>query len=162
MKTKLVILFLFFACHIYAQTNDNGQIDSFKQQYLSELKTLGKKFSNDFYPNYHTFYTLSEKIFLYKMDSARRDFNTVLNKYKKKLDDKYFQEQEAEIKYYFDKLLIEYPINYEIAQVSYSAAKSRIPEMLKKNLADFNKPELLTNTDFINYVRAFFSLQYDN
>jgi hypothetical protein len=57
---------------------------------------------------------------------------------------------------YFDKLLIDYPLNHDIYIGKTSKKKSSIPKKLKDNLNDFNKPELLGNSDFIHYVKAYF------
>ncbi len=153
MRPKLLLLFLFFSNQIYAQQ------DSSKRNYLAELKVIGKKFTNELYPNYAKIYSLPEKAFIAKMDSVRLQFNTVLNNYTGKLDAGYVGEQQTEIKYYFDKLLIEYPLNHDIYIGNTSKTASTIPQRLEGNLADFNKPELLTNSDFTSYVKAFLSYQ---
>lgn len=157
LRPKLIITFVLFLNQISVQQT-NGQ-DSNKQNYLSELKIIGKAFTNDFYPNYAKNYSLPEKLFITKIDSVRKKFNTVLNSYKSKFDTQYIHEQETEIKYYFDKVLIEYPLNHDIYIGKTSQTISAIPQKLKSNLADFNKVELLTNSDFTNYVKAFLSYQ---
>jgi acetyl esterase/lipase len=153
MRPKLFLLFLLFFNQVHAQQ------DSSKRNYLAELKVIGKKFTNELYPNYARIYSLPEKVFIAKIDSVRDQFNTVLNNYTKKLDAAYVQEQQTEIKYYFDKLLIEYPLNHDIYIGKTSSSVSTIPQRLKSNLADFNKTELLTNSDFTSYVKAFLSYQ---
>jgi acetyl esterase/lipase len=40
-----------------------------------------------------------------------------------------------------------------------SQTASKISQKLKGNIADFNKPELLNNSDFTNYLKAFFHYQ---
>ncbi|WP_300565891.1 alpha/beta hydrolase [Flavobacterium sp.] len=158
MRPGLIFIFLLFLNQIQGQQTNN-LIDSNKQNYLAEVKIIGKKFADDFYPNYARFYSLPEKLFLAKIDSARKDFITHLDRYKSKLETKYIQEQQIEIKYYFDKLLIEYPVNHDIYIGKTSSTPFEIPEILKSNLADFNKPELVENPDFTTYVKAFLSYQ---
>ncbi|WP_165372091.1 alpha/beta hydrolase [Emticicia agri] len=134
-------------------------ISAAQQSYLTELKTLGKTFSDGFYPAYSRIYALPEKTFITKIDSARTAFDATLTKHQPGLDASYVKGQRAEIKYYFDKLLIDYPLTHEIYVNNALAIASGIPKRLKTNLPDFNKPELLTNTDFISYFKAFLSLQ---
>lgn len=158
MRPKLILIFLLFLNQIQAQQATDQQ-DSIRQNYLKELKIIGKTFTDDFYPTYAKTYSLPEKLFIAKIDSVRKKFNTVLNNYKSKFDIKYIQEQQIEIKYYFDKLLIEYPLNHDIYIGKTSQTLSLIPERLKSNLADFNKVELLANSDFTNYLKAFLSYE---
>ncbi|UTA69842.1 alpha/beta hydrolase [Emticicia sp. 21SJ11W-3] len=141
-------------CLLKAQT-----IDTEKQAYLAEIKTIGKQFSGSFYRNYKTIYSRPEKEFIQLIDSSRTVFNHALQQYKGKLDAKFYQNQKAEIKYYFDKLLIEYPLTHEVYVNASPANRSKIPLLLKANQADFNKPDLLTNTDFTSYFKAFIALK---
>jgi acetyl esterase/lipase len=157
MRPKLILIFLLFLNQIQAQQSNKQ--DSIRLNYLAELKIIGKRFTDDFYNTYAKTYSLPEKLFIAKIDSVRKKFNTVLNNYKSKFDIKYIQEQQIEIKYYFDKLLIEYPLNHDIYIGKTSQTLSIIPEKLKSNLADFNKVELLANSDFTNYLKAFLSYE---
>ena len=158
MQPGLLLILLLFFHQIHAQ-QINNKPDSNQQNYLAELKITGKKFTNDLYPNYARIYSLSEKLFVAKIDSARKEFIAVLDRYKSKFDSGYILEQQTEIKYYFDKLLIEYPLTHDIYKGKTSTVHSTIPQRLKSNLDDFNKSELLTNSDFTNYVKAFLAYQ---
>lgn len=160
MRPKIILVFVLFINQIQAQQTNKQ--DSIRRNYLAELKIIGKSFTDDLYPNYTKTYSLPEKLFITKIDSVRKKFNTVLYGYKSNLDSKYFQEQQIEIKYYFDKLLIEYPLNHEIYVGKTSQTLSTIPQKLGSNLADFNKVELLANSDFTNYLRAFLSYQINH
>ncbi|KQC01801.1 alpha/beta hydrolase [Pedobacter sp. Hv1] len=153
MRSIIVLIGLLFATSLSAQ-----QLDS-KQTYLAELKLLGKSFSNEFYPQYDKIYALPSQQFRAKIEQARSKFDAVLLKYQKTLDKTYVEDQQLEIKYYFDKLLIDYPVNHDIYIGKTSKQLSGIPESLKKNLIGFNDPQLLTNGDFVNYVKAFFAYQ---
>ncbi|HEY1056811.1 MAG TPA: alpha/beta hydrolase, partial [Emticicia sp.] len=81
------------------------------------------------------------------------------HKYQSKLAPDYVEGHRLEIKYYFDKILIDYPQTNEVFGKNSLAIASKIPERLKANLKDFNKPELLSNSDFVNYFKSFLSLQ---
>lgn len=158
MRQAFILTFLFFFYQVEAQ-QPNPEQDSYKQNYLAEGRIIGKKFTDDFYPNYDKIHALPEKSFVAKIDSVRQKYLFVLNKFKGKLDTNYYNQQQIEIKYYFDKLLIEYPVNHEIYTGTPSFASSIIPNKLKRNLVDFNKPELLSNSDFTDYAKAFLSFQ---
>jgi acetyl esterase/lipase len=157
IKQLTFILFLFIS-QLQAQESQKS-VNPNQQNYLAELKALGKKFSDNFYPNYRNIYALPEKTFITKIDSARTAFDATLLKFQSVLDPAYVEGQNLEIKYYFDKLLIDYPLTNEIYGGKAPVSASKIPERLKVNLKDFNRPELLTNTDFTNYFKSFLSLQ---
>jgi acetyl esterase/lipase len=158
MKRYLVLVLLVFFHNVNGQ-QAAAQPDTAKQAYLSQLKLIGRSFSNEFYPNYALIYSLPENIFIAKIDSARDQFNALLAGYRSRLDTIFVYQQQTEIKYYFDKLLIEYPLSHPIYSGETSDAAPVILERLQQNLADFNKPSLLRNSDFIAYAKAFFSCQ---
>lgn len=158
MIKPLIFVLLLFSYQLQAQESQKP-VSPEQQSYLAELKVLGAKFTSEFYPNYSRIYAMPEKAFTDKIDSARRDFDAALNKYQSKLDPGYVEDQRIEIKYYFDKILIEYPRTNEIYSGKPINLSSKIIERLRGNLTDFNKPELLGNSDFTNYFKAFLSLQ---
>ncbi|RFS14503.1 alpha/beta hydrolase [Emticicia sp. C21] len=158
MTKQLAFIVFLFIYQLKAQESQKP-VNSNQENYEAELKALGKKFSDSFYPNYSRIYALPERAFISKIDSARTDFDATLLKYQSTLDPTYVDGQKLEIKYYFDKLLIDYPLTNEIYGGKSMAIASKIPERLKGNLKDFNRPELLSNSDFVNYVKAFLSLQ---
>ncbi len=158
MRTGFILTCLLCLNQSQAQETNRAQ-DSTRLIYLNELKRIGKEFAGDFYPNYSQFYLLPENNFITKIDSVRNIFNNLLASYKSKFDISYFLEQQAEIKYYFDKLLLDYPLNHDNYIGQTSASISTIPQKLTDNLPDFNEPGLLTNSDFTNYVKSFFAYQ---
>ena len=138
-----------------AQSNQN--VGGVHQNYLAEQKKLGRAFSDDFYPKFSAYYSLSEKDFLAKIESARSTFDALLKKYGTSFDPEFIEAQKVEIKYYFDKLILDYSSNHHTYTGKKVSLSSKINGKLQRNLADFNKPELLTNRDFTEYVRAFLS-----
>lgn len=143
-----------------AQSNQDFGVA--QQKYVAEQKKIGQAFSADFYPKLSFYYSLSEKDFISKIERARSGFNDLLKEYDGKFDEKFIEVQRAEIDYYFDKLILDYPSNhytYTSKKISLSLPVNR---KLRKHLADFNKPELLTNSDFTEYVRAFLSYRVDS
>lgn len=135
-----------------------AQADSSQQHYTAAQKSIGRSFSHSFYPNYATVYALPEKAFLARMDSARHVFLSLLDEYRPVLSPAFVTRQENEVNYYFDKLLIDYPDNYKL----YTGKKFHSPALIRrldKNLPDLNKPALLQNEDFTNYVISWMAYQ---
>jgi len=128
-----------------------------QKQYLDELKTVGRTFSRPFRQYYTQNYALPEQAFIAKIDSGRTLLTDLLNRYRKGLDTAFVKQQEMEIKYYFDKLLIDYPDNNAIYNGAAFKEHPQITAQLKNNLSDFNRPGLLNSSDFTDYARAFFS-----
>lgn len=89
------------------------------------------------------------------VDSVRNMFDSHLEKFSKDLDKAFVASQQKEIKYYFDKLILDYPANYKTYTGKNTVLSSATRQRIKQNLHDFNKPELLANTDFTEYVRAY-------
>jgi len=160
MFKLLIVLCLVLITQIgLAQSNQKD--DSVRQNYLAEQKKLGRSFADDFYPKFSAYYSLSEKDFLAKIESTRSTFDALLKKYSSGFDPTFIESQNIEIKYYFDKLILDYPSNHQTYTGKKVSLSSKTDKNLKRNSADFNKPELLTNTDFTEYVRAFLSYQVD-
>src|ERR1700722_2954521 len=131
--------------------------DSIQARYSAELGVTGKTFVAYFRPHYMAIYTLPEKAFLTKIDSARDAFFHVLKSYMHRLNFDFAQEQVLEINYYFDKMLAEYPYTHEVFTGQVAPASSKLVDRLNKNLPDLNKPDYLEKSDFIGYARAYFS-----
>ncbi|MGC4022963.1 MAG: hypothetical protein QM734_13980 [Cyclobacteriaceae bacterium] len=144
----LIIFFTLYIGLTFGQTKNN----STKQAYLAEQKIIGRAFSKYFYPNYSKLYSLTEKEFVPKIDSARDLFNALIGKYKDRLDSKYVNDQNLEVKYYFDRILVDYPNNHDTYQQTDKETNfsSKLLKRIQSNLKDFNKTELLANSDLKN------------
>lgn len=132
--------------------------DSLKNQYLAELRTTGRTFSSWFYPNRDKLYALPENTFVFKIDSARQKFTALLENYiakDKNADAAYIKSEQEGIHYFFDKFILDYPYFHEMQSGKKTSLTPAVQKRLNKNLADFNKPELLSNIDFKNYVDGF-------
>jgi len=146
-------LFGITSLHTAAQSTD-----SLKQKYLAELRITGRTFTSWFYPNHDKLYALPENIFVFKMDSAKQNFTVVLENYKaknKNADPAYIKSQQEEIHYFFDKLILDYPYFHEMQTDKKTKLSAAVQKRLNSNLADFNKPEMLSNSDFRNYIDGF-------
>jgi acetyl esterase/lipase len=150
----LTISFTLYISLTFGQTKN----DSTEQTYLAEQKNIGRSFSKYFYPNYSKLYSLTEKEFVSQIDSARNVFNALLDKYKDRLDSKFVNDQNLEVKYYFDKILLDYPNNHDTYQQTSSETNfsGKLSKRIQNNLKDFNKTELLANSDFKEYVKSYF------
>jgi acetyl esterase/lipase len=82
-------------------------------------------------------------------------FVTNLNNYSSYLDQETIQNEKTGIKYFFDMLLLEYPMHHMI----YTGEEVRLcnekQQELIDNLKDFNKASYLDNEDFKAYVRSY-------
>ena len=152
MKSIVIICYTFFTSLLF------GQSSSEKEKYLAEQKTAGNSFSSYFYPNYSKIYSLTEKKFVLKIDSARNIFESLLQKYVEQLDSEFVTSQRIGIKYYFDKILLDYPNNHDTYRQTGKRThlSNKLSKRLQSNLKDFSNPELLSNSDFKEYVRAHF------
>ncbi|HYF29684.1 MAG TPA: alpha/beta hydrolase [Chitinophagaceae bacterium] len=151
MKKCCVLFFALIASYLLAAQQDSAVW----KQYQSEQRAIGRSFSNYFYPRYATLYSLPEKEFIVKIDSARALFDELLHKYSNQLDKSLVDDETISIKYYFDKLIIDYPSNYETYAGKPLEPSPLITRLIEKNLPDLNNPELLTNSDLREYVKAF-------
>lgn len=151
---------LIIGCMVSLQAQQPGsEPEPAKDRYLSEQKVLGQSFSAYFYPNYASVHRLSEDRFVEKIDSTRSGFFHLLKTYCGKLDPAYVAAQQREIKYYFDKLLIEYPVNHETYSGSGKGTYPIIERMAAENQDGFNNPALLADEDFIAYAKSFLSFR---
>lgn len=151
LTITLFCLLAFFSC--IAQTPDSA-----RQKYLTELRAVGKSFAAWFYPERDKLYALPEKYFISKIDSARSLFDIVLAKYtleSAENDSGFITVQQNEIHYFFDKFILDYPYFNELRTGKKVKLSAAVQKRLDKNRSDFNKPDLLTNTDFIEYVNGF-------
>jgi acetyl esterase/lipase len=132
-----------------------GQADSTQKLYLAEQKVMGNAFSSFFYSDPSAVYSLVEKEFVFKIDSFRTKFNNLLNRYHEGLTKQFVTSQEEEIRYYFDRLILDFPENHKTHTGKKVILSPVTAERLKANLFDFNKPALLGNSDFREYVKAY-------
>ncbi len=132
--------------------------DSLRTNYLSKQKTTSNEFANYFYPSRNIIYALPEKQFVFKMDSLRNRFQKVLNTYKvesRNSDVTFNKEQETDIHFFFDKIILDYPYFHEIFTGKNVSLSAPIQKRLDRNLSDFNNKDLLASDDFKEYIRGF-------
>ncbi|SDH21499.1 alpha/beta hydrolase [Mucilaginibacter gossypii] len=155
MKKSAALLLFGLGLTTGLKAQDIMPKDSIETRYLTAQKKLGTRFSDRFYPNYVRLHQLDEKAFAAKIDSAAKSFNALLDTYQSLLQPAYAAAQRFEIKLYFDKILIEYPNNHEIYTNQRPGSYSMIDKKVQGDLAVFNDPALLGNSDLEPFIQSF-------
>ncbi|MEH6682009.1 MAG: hypothetical protein V7724_15790 [Sediminicola sp.] len=100
-------------------------LDSLRKAYDAEMKIACNTFSEKYYPNIQTIYSLHEKQFLGKVDSLKQPFLEVSKKYEKRfnsIDKTFIANEERDISYFFDKIIVDYPYFHE----NYTGNKTKL------------------------------------
>jgi acetyl esterase/lipase len=115
-------------------------------------------FQRPYYPNRAAIYSLNENQFINKIDSLKQPFLSVSNKYNKvfqKNDKNFIPNEQRDIEYFFDRMIVDYPYFHE----NYTQRKIQLSKSLQRkldqHLKDFNNPDILSSRDFKGYVEAF-------
>jgi acetyl esterase/lipase len=133
--------------------------DSAQTNYYKEIKTFSEPFVMTMRRGYVKMYSLPEKDFIRKTDSAQAILLSVVKKYSALLKPDFIKEQLIQINYYFDKLLADYPANFEGYTSQALLDAPLIAARLQKHLPDLNDPTLLNEVMFRNYVHSFFTYE---
>ena len=153
----LLITFLSF-CLITCFGQNKQYADSLRNAYDAEMKIASDVFSAAYYPNIPAIYSLNENLFIKKIDSLKQPFLSVSNKFNKafqKNDKNFIPNEQRDIEYFFDRMILDYPYFHEnYTQRKIQLSKS-IQKKLDQHLKDFNTPGLLSSKDFQGYVEAF-------
>lgn len=162
MKNVVIVFICFTLASTISFAQQNQLNDSLYQKYLTGQKTISQAFSDYFYTNYSSIYSLEEDVFVSKIDSLLKIFNEHLRSFSIKhpeFDKFIIRKEEKDIQYYFDKLLLDYPYFHERFTGEKLSSYDLITERLKNNIAEFNNPELLSIESFIAYLKAFLYYQ---
>ncbi len=151
--TTLLVFSSIVAQNLSAQSSQ--ETSSIQKEYLTAQKKLGRDFSSDFYPKFVEYNSLPEKEFTTKIEKTRLSFHNLLKEYSDKLDTKFIESEQIGIRYYFDKLLLDFPSNYYTYTGKKTSLSLENQKKLQQNLADFNKPTFLTNNDFTEYIKSY-------
>jgi acetyl esterase/lipase len=157
-----VLLFSFSLLTYISQAQQDGASSNVMKEYAAEQTEVNKRFNGYFNANYRKLYALPEPAFIRKIDSLRQLFNTTVDQYSSKLEKGFVEAERTELKFFFDKLVLDYINNYE----SFTGKRLRLSRptqnRLAKNLAYFNTPQLLSNPQFVKYVRTYFETAVSN
>ena len=155
MKLLLIPILSFCLVTCFGQSKQNA--DSLHNAYNAEMKIVSNAFSQTYYPNLPVIYSLNEKHFLNKVDSLKQPFLGVANKFNKafqKVDKNFIPNEQRDIEYFFDRMILDYPYFHEIhAERKIQLSKST-QKKLDQHLKDFNNPGILSSRDFKGYVEA--------
>ncbi|GAA4466403.1 hypothetical protein GCM10023189_48400 [Nibrella saemangeumensis] len=89
----------------------------------------------------------------------------VVNKYAKafqRMDKKFVPNEQRDIAYFFDRLLLDYPYFHENHTDNKVQLSKAIQTRLNRHIRDFNNPNRLASKDFQGYVEAFLRHQSTN
>jgi hypothetical protein len=156
MKPLLITLLSFFLITCLGQSKQYA--DSLRTAYNAEMKIASDVFSAAYYPNRAAIYSLNENQFINKIDSLKQPFLSVSNKHNKvfqKIDKNFIPNEQRDIEYFFDRMIVDYPYFHE----NYTQRKIQLSKSLQRkldqHLKDFNNPDILSSRDFNGYVEAF-------
>jgi acetyl esterase/lipase len=153
-----VFVFSFSLLTYSSQAQQDGASSNVMKEYAAEQAEVNKRFNGYFNANYRKLHTLPEPGFIQKVDSLRQSFNTIVDQYSGKLQKDFVEAEKAELKFFFDKLILDYISNYE----SFTGKRLMLSRQTQNRLADnsayFNTPHLLSNAQFVKYVRAYLEI----
>jgi acetyl esterase/lipase len=150
---KLHIILLILTLDSCAPTITNRQ--SAEEQYRTEQNITAKAASDHIYSDFPAFYSVGQERFVATIDSLEQLFNENLTKYSRKLPEEMVQKEQAEIEYFFDRLLLEYPEHHYAYTGEYQDLSQESEAGLTPHQSDFNHTALLSNSDFLAYIRSF-------
>lgn len=156
-RTEILIIFILLSS-VTGVAQQDVLSNQTHQEYFAETEALIKSVSYYFSQNREILYSLSERAFVSKIDSLRNELTS-------HLDSLAFRNEHAEresvliqqkdIHYAFDGYILSYPYWHKRYTGQETTLSPSAQERLDKNLADFNKPELLASEQFGAYVREF-------
>ncbi len=155
---KLLLTTVLSFCLITCFGQNKQYADSLHSAYNAEMKIVSNAFSQTYYPNLPGIYSLDENQFLNKVDSLKQPFSGVANKFNKafqKVDKNFIPNEQRDIEYFFDRMIVDYPYFHENYTGRKIQLSTSIQKKLDQHLKDFNNPVILSSRDFQGYVEAF-------
>ena len=154
---KLLLIPILSFCLVTCLGQSKQYADSLRNAYNDKMKIVSDVFSAAYYPNISAIYSLNEDQFINKIDSLKQPFLSVSNKFNKvfeKIDKNFIPNEQRDIVYFFDRMILDYPYFHEIhAERKIQLSKST-QKKLDQHLKDFNNPGILSSRDFKGYVEA--------
>jgi acetyl esterase/lipase len=155
---KLLFTAFYFLLVFSCLGQGKHNADSLRKAYNSELGSLSGAFAEAYYPNRPKIYSLSEPMFLRKIDSLQQPFNKMTNRYAmafQTVDKNFIPNEQRDISYFFDRMILDYPYFHENHTGRKVQLSKSIQSRLNRHLKDFNDPVMLSSKDFQGYVEAF-------
>lgn len=160
MIKKTVIFIMLFGPQLGWGQNDSS-LNETTQKYFAEVKVIANSVARYIYNDFPAFNSKSPTEFINKLDSLEQVFINHLNKYSEYLTQETIKDEEVGIKYFFDRLLLEYPMQHEIYTGEKIQLSNEKYQELSNNLQDFNMPSLLGNSDFKAYVKSYLTREVE-
>ena len=155
MKFIKILMFSFMMSPALMAQHSLISPDSLQKKCIKEQTALRDSFNNYFYPQFQKLFALPENSFTAIVDSGRAVFLQNLDEYAKDLNPAFISRQKEGTRFFFDQLLAYYPDIHGIYYGINNPTTTRIEERLKKNLPDFNRPELLNISEFTDYAKSY-------
>ncbi len=154
---KVVLTTFLFLSSLICVCQSNLTFDSLRKAYDAEMKVASNDFSENYYPNRATIYSLNETQFLKAIKSLKQPFLNVANKYREQfqlVDKSFIFNELRDISYFFDRMIVDYPYLYENYSGNQTSLSKSVKKQLNRHVKDFNNPQLLSSKDFKSYVEA--------
>ncbi len=139
------------------QKSDEQELKS----YLSKKETIKESFLRHFYSNHKEINSLNETDFLQVLDSLRKlsldNFESLQNN--TKTEESFLIRESKDIKYFYDKFLVEYPYFYERFTGNKLLSDKMIEQRLESSIQELNNSELLEIESFKSFIKAFLYMQ---
>lgn len=162
-----ILSLVFVSCNTKKQKEkiqtktENKSDDQTLNSYLSKKESITESFSRYFYGNYKEINSLVEPDFLQVLDSLRKistdNFEYLQNNTNS--EKAFLFKESKEIKYFYDKFLVEYPYYHERFTGNKSISNEILNQRIDSNLQEFNNSELLNIESFKKYLKAFLYMQ---
>lgn len=156
MRLQLTTFLFLWVAACFSQ--DQQKIDSLRNAYTADMQILSGAFSKAYYPHRSKIYSLSETLFLKKVDSLQQPFIRTIKDYQapfQALDKTFLANERRDIDYFFDKIILDYPYFHETYTGKKVKLSPSVQNKLDKHLADFNNPALLSVADVKGYIEGF-------
>ncbi len=154
---KFIFTTLLLLLSLIGVAQSNLTFDSLRKAYDADMKIASNDFSSSYYPNRQTIYSLSENLFLQKIDSLKQPFLAISKKHIgqfKSIDKNFIPNEVRDISYFFDRMIVDYPYFHENYTGKSITLSSAVQRKLAIHSEDFNTPALLSSKDFKDYVEA--------
>jgi hypothetical protein len=142
-----------------AQAQSAPEVPGPKQQYQTEQKSLGRAFGAYFYPRYSRLYAAPPAVFVARIDSVRRVFDGLVERYAPRLEARFVAQQRTENAYYFDRLLLDYPDTHHTYTGQAVSLPKDVVRRLRQHQADFDNPGCSPTTTSSSTSKAYLRLQ---
>lgn len=162
MKFKLLFLVPFLTSYLNCKAQDSTAVRSTKDVFVKEQNEFGKPIWSYLGNEFTSLHRLEQPTFTKKIDSLRGIYLSHLKGYKNKLQKDTYEDELLGINAAFDKYLLEYPQHHNyLTEESIELSKEN-QERLSEYNKKFNNPTLLSNRDFIAYLKSLINVKSRN